>query len=130
MIRVTCPTCGTAIQAGDDTGGKATRCPKCREPIRVPGAAPAPPADGPLPKAAPPAPAEAEPDRPRRRGGPVRAVAWALFLAWAGGVALFHLLMLHAAESATQQAAASAEMCFWLILGYTVARALDSVTRS
>jgi hypothetical protein len=57
-------------------------------------------------------------------------VAWALFLAWAGGVALFHLLILHTAESATQQAATSAEMCFWLILGYTVARALDSVTRS
>jgi len=37
MIRVKCPGCGTPLDARDDLAGQTRNCPRCEEPIEIPG---------------------------------------------------------------------------------------------
>lgn len=38
-IAVSCKACGASFRAKDDLAGKTVRCPKCKEPLRIPSAA-------------------------------------------------------------------------------------------
>jgi hypothetical protein len=64
-IAVLCPTCSARLNAPDASAGKKVKCPKCRNPMIIPGPAaapvPPPPPPRPAPAAPPPAPAPAPP---------------------------------------------------------------------
>ena len=57
MIRVTCPGCGSTFEAKDSLAGQQRKCPKCSQPITIPGAA----AEAPTPQADQSPAAEASP---------------------------------------------------------------------
>ena len=44
MIRVTCPNCGSKLNAKDELAGQTRKCPKCAQPIQIVADAPASPA--------------------------------------------------------------------------------------
>jgi hypothetical protein len=49
-LRVTCPTCKTALQVGEEAQGKIVRCPNCQTALKIAGTTPptpAPPANAP-----------------------------------------------------------------------------------
>jgi len=50
MPRLTCPSCSTKFSAPDRLAGRATRCPECQDPVRVPARAEAAPDDDDAPE--------------------------------------------------------------------------------
>jgi RsiW-degrading membrane proteinase PrsW (M82 family) len=73
---VSCSACSASFSAPDTLAGKSVRCPKCKQPIRIPAAAnapqPAPPVKPPAPKT-PPGPDVSL--APSLAGGPKRPAA-------------------------------------------------------
>jgi hypothetical protein len=59
----------------------------------------------------------------------IRLVAWAVCVLWTGGACLFYLGSMSKAQSAIQEASLAANACFWVIVAYVIARAVDSVSR-
>lgn len=72
-IAVMCPSCSASFSVKDELASKRAKCPKCGEPLTIPGGAPAAPAPVPAvakpvaarPVAAPVKPADDGDDRPR-----------------------------------------------------------------
>jgi len=62
----------------------------------------------------------------------IAKVTWAVFLPLVGLVFLFHRLVQFGSKEITaiQQAAVAAETCVWLIMGYVICRAIESLCRS
>lgn len=60
MIRVTCPSCGSKLNAKDELAGHTRKCPKCAQPVQIIADAPA--ASGDAAVAQPPATSQIRPD--------------------------------------------------------------------
>ena len=67
-IAVTCPSCSVSFTAKDDYAGKRAKCPKCGEPLIVPGVTDRVKMPPPV-VAARPKPAEDDPPRARKPSG-------------------------------------------------------------
>lgn len=46
ILEFQCPKCGKRLKAGAGIAGKRVKCPKCEQPVKVPGVVPARPIDG------------------------------------------------------------------------------------
>jgi hypothetical protein len=91
-VPVSCPTCGSKLQAPEKLSGRSVKCPKCGELLAIPAAAPQPPLPA-MPADPPPrdeasAPYEAGPRRDRRedRASPPRAGRGIPRLVWLLGI--------------------------------------------
>lgn len=113
-------------------------CPGCRRDFRIPSGAATPDfcpdcvAQNASKSKAAVQRATAEPATPDARESNrilIRNIAWGVFLLWAVGVAFSHFMLGDNDRSAVQQAARAADNAFWMIFGYAVARAVDSLFR-
>jgi hypothetical protein len=59
----------------------------------------------------------------------IRSVVWVLFLVFAVWCVAHHARTGDLDKTAVQQAARAADDAFWLIAGYGIARAIDSILR-
>jgi DNA-directed RNA polymerase subunit RPC12/RpoP len=120
MIRFSCLNCGKPLRVDDNLAGKGIECRHCSSPQEVPY----------LPENVQ-LPATKKSSSGREMLLPiVRAVVWSVFVLVALVLASSYSTISSRKEiSAIQQAALAADACFWLILWYGIARAIDSVTR-
>jgi hypothetical protein len=120
MIRFACPHCNTRLKAHDDRAGATMPCPDCRQPVVVPAAV-----------ALDDLMAGRTQLPPLRLLLPVvRAAAWGVCLLWAGVVVLNYLSAYsQGSPNAIQEAGLASGSCFWVIVAYVGARAIDSATR-
>jgi hypothetical protein len=121
-----CPECRASLEFGDAAAGNTVTCPGCKTIVPVPQ----PEKDLSIVSLPTPFP----PTRDVRRAwrfslSVLRAIVWSSCVLFCGAVAVEYLRMLDKAQSAIQEASLAATACFWIILPYIVARAIDSATR-
>lgn len=115
MIQFECLDCGKPLRVDESLAGKRIKCRHCDEAQQVPTRPDAP--------------------MPRFALSPIdvvlanlRILVWLVFLVIAGFIMMGYITTPKAAN-VLHQAAAAADGCFWLILAYAIARAIDSMTR-
>ena len=155
-IAVVCQSCSLRTNVPDAAAGKKVKCPKCSTWIRVPAPTTATPAAPPVPEPLPipvsRPPMDLEDDnglgdmddddrpsrgRPNRKTakppsdrevvvGIIKVVVWGCCILWTGLWSLLFVAGLSKADNAIQEASLGAVLCFPVIAGYVVCRAVDS----
>lgn len=145
MPDIACPRCATRVAV---VPGEQPVCSGCGTRFKVSGAAniaqaiPIPPPTPPLPlpilvptqttPAAATRNGPASADRNPERTSVVARVAWGVFICFVGFCVVDYIAkqQSHRDITAIQQAAIGVDSCLWVIAGYVVCRAIDSITRN